>query len=248
MALFDNMQKALANANQTTGKSDTTLADGVKSLIAGYGGGSGGGIDTTTSKPAGPDDIYLGKEAFANGKKVTGSLYAFSGLSAEAKNINEFGQNAEIWSKPISGRKILEDGGNLNIKAPLSVFGDALASDVAKGKTFTSTAGVLIEGTKEGGGGGGGNNNCEAYVITPPNFKVSFKTSSGTIKAWGYAANGGSTSRAVMYAFQGDKYVKKEGFAPATTSTLSLTVDSAGNLQGLPAGLVDGTLLITRGV
>ena len=39
------------------------------------------------------------------------------------------------------------------VRTPLSTLGDASASDVAAGKTFTSAAGLKVTGTREDSGG-----------------------------------------------------------------------------------------------
>ena len=105
---------------------------------------------------------------------------------------------------------------------------------------------------QEGASSGGiSNNNCEAYLVDVTNPTVSFKTTSGTIKAYGYAYEttksqwGGSST--TVYAFNGTNYYKSAFYGSPTATDITLGV-SGGKLTGLPSGLSGGTLLVTRGI
>lgn len=93
-----------------------------------------------------------------------------------------------------------------------------------------------------------GNNNVEAYAITSTNPSVSFKTTSGTIKIWGYGTitssggRGGQTTSLV--AFEGDKYHESAIYG---STNLSLSI-SNGKLTGLPSGLSAISAIVTRGI
>lgn len=132
-----------------------------------------------------------------------------------------------------------------------SIYGDAKASDVRVGKTFTSSNGLKITGTADMSGGIS-NNNCEAYLVDVTNPTVSFNTTSGTIKAYGYAYEttksqwGGSTTTTV-YAFNGTNYYKSAYYGSPAATNITLGV-SGGKLTGLPSGLSGGTLLVVRGI
>ena len=132
-----------------------------------------------------------------------------------------------------------------------SYFGSASPADVRKGITFTSTNGLKITGTADMSGGIS-NNNCEAYLVDVTNPTVSFKTASGTIKAYGYAYEttksqwGGSTTTTV-YAFNGTNYYKSAFYGSPAATNITLGV-SGGKLTGLPTGLSGGTLLVVRGI
>ena len=122
---------------------------------------------------------------------------------------------------------------------------------VRKGITFTSTNGLKVTGTAEMSGGTS-DNNCEAYLVDVTNPTVSFKTASGTIKAYGYAYEttksqwGGSTNT-TMYAFNGTNYYKPAYYGSPAATNITLDV-SGGKLTGLPSGLSGGTLLVVRGI
>ncbi|MBT9763539.1 hypothetical protein GPK73_03525 [Coprococcus comes] len=132
-----------------------------------------------------------------------------------------------------------------------SYFGSTSPADVRKGITFTSTNGLKITGTADMSGGIS-NNNCEAYLVDVTNPTVSFNTTSGTIKAYGYAYEttksqwGGSTTTTV-YAFNGTNYYKSAYYGSPAATNITLGV-SGGKLTGLPSGLSGGTLLVVRGI
>ena len=111
---------------------------------------------------------------------------------------------------------ILRRGCTVELGADPSLFGDATAADVAKGKTFTSTAGLNATGTNTNDADTSdatataadiaagktayvqgqkvtgtaepaeSDNNVEAYTVTDTSPSVSFKRTDGTIKIWGY--------------------------------------------------------------
>lgn len=121
-----------------------------------------------------------------------------------------------------------------------------IASNIKKGVSILGVTGSY-EATASGG-----NNNCEAYLVDVTNPTVSFKTASGTIKAYGYAYEttksqwGGSTNT-TMYAFNGTNYYKPAYYGSPAATNITLGI-SGGKLTGLPSGLSGGTLLVTRGI
>lgn len=125
---------------------------------------SEGGVQLPTlTTPAAATDLALDKQLIgADGEIVTGTL-------AEATDgIKIMSQFAELIGDPgattfnVTATYLPNDIGD-NTKGvilrpgalqtprniPTNLFGDAAASDVAKGKTFTSAAGLLVEGTME---------------------------------------------------------------------------------------------------
>ena len=125
-------------------------------------------------------------------------------------------------------------------------FGDATAEDVVKGKTFTSVAGFKVTGTHECSSGGDSTLNCEMQTIsnvTSP--KVTFNGTGGTYKVYGYGKGTSSGYMTPKYAFAGNKYYTISSWGNDTTNTLNITVDSSGNISGLPS-LTSGELVIVR--
>ena len=112
-------------------------------------------------------------------------------------------------------------------------------------KEGVSIFGVL--GTLAASSGGGGN--CEAYLVNASNPTVSFTTTTGDIKVWGYAYSteqswGGTTTS--VHAFDGDGYYKAQSWGNPSKTQCTFGV-SDGKLTGLPK-LDGGMLLVTRGI
>lgn len=94
---------------------------------------------------------------------------------------------------------------------------------------------------------GSSNNNCEAYIVDASNPVVNFNTTSGTIKVYGYGQGATSGYTTPKYGFIGTSYKKVASYGSDTTTNLTLSVDSNGNISGLPT-MTSGTLLVTRGI
>lgn len=122
-----------------------------------------------------------------------------------------------------------------------------IASNIKSGVSILGITGTY---TGDSSSPTSSNNNCEAYLIDVKNPTVSFKTTSGTIKAYGYATATSSsswgTSTTTMYAFNGTSYYKSVTYGTPSATSITLGV-SNGKLTGLP-DLASGTLLVTRGI
>lgn len=200
------------------------------------------------------------------GALITGSIPVNSRLTGAVKEEDvkyskeqtDFGTlyhiniNPRIYPSDKQEQIILRgDQQRCNMYIPANFFGNASPSEVKKGVTFTSINGLKATGTADMSGGIS-NNNCEAYLVDVTNPTVSFKTASGTIKAYGYAYEttksqwGGSTTTTV-YAFNGTNYYKSAFYGSPAATNITLGV-SGGKLTGLPSGLSGGTLLVVRGI
>lgn len=235
-----------------------------------------------------------------------------NGVSQKCIDITSNSGSLNLSTTSIS-TGIVKDKSKLKVigTAPCTSFGDATAADVASGKTFTSAAGLKVKGTNTGNGtfntqsktitpkatdqtvypdsgynglssvtvkgdsnlkasniksgvrifgitgsysgsgsGGSSNNNVEAYLVNATNPAVSFKTTTGTIKVYGYATASTTSqwggNRTTQYSFDGDGYYTSISYGTPTKTHCTFGV-SNGKLTGLPT-LNGGTLLVVRGL
>lgn len=203
-------------------------------------------------------DIAKGKTAYVQGAKVTGKLteylagetlrYSTSGSKNVTFNRDSDSDRVSIKVHCFGEENIMRSNSYIELGADAILFGDATAADVAKGKTFTSAAGLKVTGTAEPAES---NNNVEAYAITDTSPSVSFKRTDGTIKIWGYgtmtSSGGWGQQTTSLVAFAGDKYYKGALYGGPSSTGLSLSI-SNGKLSGLPSGLTAISAIVTRGI
>ncbi len=101
------------------------------------------GLDTSDADAV-ENNIEYGKTAYVNGEKITGNLLTYSKRTLNANNIScDLSQNALLSSCGVTKFIVTE----VTMRTPMSAFGDATASDVISGKTFTSKSGLKLTGT-----------------------------------------------------------------------------------------------------
>lgn len=206
------------------------------------GGSSGAVLQSKTVSPSESAQTIKADNGYDGLSQVTvnavSRTYVGSGVTKKsaATYIPKTTDQSIASGQYLSGTQTIKGDANLvagNIKSGVSIFG--------------------VTGTYAGGGssGGSGNNNVEAYAITNTSPSVSFKTTSGTIKIWGYgtmtSSGGWGQQTTSLIAFAGDKYYKSAMYGGPSSTGLSLSI-SNGKLSGLPSGLTAINAVVTRGI
>lgn len=184
---------------------------------------------TETEQTISPDSGYDGLSSVS--VEAISKTYVGSGVTKKATATYTPGTSDQTIASGIylSGTQTIKGDANLiasNIKDGVPIFG--------------------VTGSYSGGSGDT-TLNCEACIIDVTNPVVDFKGTGGTIKAWGYAKGPTSGYTTPKYGFIGTQYSRVASYGNDTTTDMTLSVDSSGNLTGLPS-LNSGTLLITRGI
>lgn len=99
-------------------------------------------------------DIVSPKTAYGASGKVTGTManYRSGTFTLDNTNLSVSGSNLNITGDPPNAMAI-DMNTTVRASTALSNFGNAAVTDVAKGKTFTSAAGLKVTGTAEGSSG-----------------------------------------------------------------------------------------------
>ena len=241
------------NGTQTIKGDNNLTAGNIKSGVSIFGvsgtytGSSSGGsgsvsLQSKTVSPSESTQTVKPDSGYGGLSQVTvnaiSTTYVGSGVTkkAAATYTPSTSNQTIAASQYLNGAQTIKGDANLvagNIKSGVSIFG--------------------VTGTYAGSSSGSssGSNNVEAYHVTSTSPSVSFKTSSGTIKIWGYGTMtsqsswGGQTTS--LIAFAGDKYYKSAMYGDPSSTGLNLSI-SGGKLTGLPSGLTAISAIVTRGI
>ena len=152
-----------SNMAQSIGLTAGKIVKG--NTILGIAGTGQTGVDTSDAN-ATTADIRKSKTAYVNGSKVTGTMPELKdyykpfnetiGMINRTSYVDSSGASHSVPSTKYLYIRMDSTGyvtsSSNDVLIPASKLGDATASDVLKGKTFTSINGVKIVGTMEGSG------------------------------------------------------------------------------------------------
>ena len=162
------------------------------------------GIDTSDAT-ATASDIAKDKTAYVAEGKVKGSLLSTNGFNFDSAVASWDSQNSKLMlsaKNPI--RCIVPANSTSKMYCTGDKFGDATASDVAEGKTFTSTAGLKVTGTAKAS-----TPTLQSKTATPSTSQQIITPDSG---------------------YDGLSSVTVESMPTASLSTPTISVDSAGKI------------------
>ena len=132
-------------AIDTTKKIKQVTYNGTEIPLSGY---------DTSDATVTADDMSYGVVAYGKDGKVYGTIPTIDSTSEQALGDSTVGFHGGLGKIQLAHRiprlgMLFREGSTVILSASPSEFGDATAADVAKGKTFTSAAGLNVVGTAE---------------------------------------------------------------------------------------------------